>query len=89
MEYVDKRNGIVWTEEMFAECERLWDYFIKSLDNPFIILEAARVKDDIIPEYSKSYNAVGWLVANGYTVETFTVEYAGIPTEQVLLILLP
>ena len=87
MEYVDKRNGIVWTEEMFSECERLWDYFemhksLEDKDNIKKILWDSKTT-------KLKFSPLGWLVYNGYTVETFTEEYAGIPTEQVLLVLLP
>jgi hypothetical protein len=93
MEYIDKKNSIIWTEEMFTECERLWDYFELPDSDPFNRY-TSKVKDILwnwsaVNNTTGKYNAIGWLVANGYTVETFTVEYAGIPTEQTLLLLLP
>ena len=81
MQYRDNRNNIVWTEEMFAEAERLWDYFV-----------SVNVSPMFNPPYNfnrNGLNAIGWLVFNGYTVETFTVEYAGMPTEWVLSLILP
>lgn len=79
MEYIDRKNNIIWNDELLEECERLWNYFVSINVDPAVQVSFNK----------NGLNAVGWLVYNGYSVETFTLDYNSIPVEWVLELLLP